>query len=395
MNLRQTRLLYEILSQPTSPFREDLVAEVAIRQLLHRQIPHFVDPVGNVVIGVGSARDYRALLRDPDAEPLRILAAHMDHPGFDGARWLDNRRLRIHWHGGSPLKHLGGANVWLATREGVFGYGQIRKPKLHKSGFYLETAEIQLKNPAQVRQFPAREIFGGLAFRAPVWQSGKRLYTKAADDLVGVFAILETAFTAYGHDGKKRPLFIGLLTRGEEVGFVGAIGHFELGWLAKAKRKTIFVSLEASRTLPNAILGKGPIVRLGDRRTVYQADYLKVLSDVASRVLPGRHQQRIMDGGACEAAAATIWGLPAIGITVPLGNYHNQGFEGGQDCAALQGPAPEFVHIDDIQGLLLLCRALVRPGLNWPDPWQQQKLRLTKNAKHYSKLLKRSDARKK
>jgi hypothetical protein len=120
---------------------------------------------------------------------------------------------------------------------------------------------------------------------------------------------------------------------------------------------------------------------------VYAADYLKVLGDVASRVLPGRFQQRIMDGGACEAAAATIWNLPAIGITLPLGNYHNQGFEGGQDCVAPEGPAPEFVHQDDIDGLLILCRAFVRPGLPWPDPWKQQKMRLQKNAARYRKLL--------
>jgi hypothetical protein len=111
------------------------------------------------------------------------------------------------------------------------------------------------------------------------------------------------------------------------------------------------------------------------------------LSDTATKVLPGRHQQRIMDGGACEAAAATIWGIPAIGITVPLGNYHNQGFEGGQDCRADKGPAPEFVHVDDIDGLLTLCRALVKRGLSWPEPWRQQKLRLQKNAYRYRKLI--------
>ena len=393
MNQRQTRLLDEILSQPTAPFKEQLVRDLAQRQLQRRDIPHFVDPAGNVVIGAASARDYRALLRKPHPEPLRILAAHMDHPGFHGVRWFENRRLRINWHGGSPVKHLSGARVWLASNQGVIGYGRIRKPVLHKSGFYLECAEVQLDDPALVREVRARDIFGGLAFRAPVWRSGKRLYTKAADDLVGVFAILETAFASFGRNRKNSPPFIGLLTRGEEVGFVGAIAHFELGWLAKAKRDLVFVSLEASRTLPNAVIGKGPIVRLGDRRTVYQADYLKVLADVASRVLPGKHQQRIMDGGACEAAAATIWGLPAIGITVPLGNYHNQGFEGGQDCVAPGGPAPEFVHMADIKGLLTLCRALVKPGLNWPDPWQQQKARLSKNAARYSKVLKRTDAR--
>jgi len=387
MNQRQTRLLNKVLSQPTAPFREQLVTRVAVDELERREIPHFIDPAGNIVIGVASARDYRALLRDPDQEPLRILAAHMDHPGFHGKAWQDNRRLGITWHGGSPVKHLGGARVWLANDDGVFGFGRIRKPTIHKSGYYMESAEIQFDDPSLVRRFRAREIFGGLAFRAPVWRSGKRVYTKAADDLVGVFAVLETAFAAYRRDRQNAPPFIGLLTRGEEVGFVGAIAHFDLGWLANAKRKSVFVSLEASRTLPGAIVGKGPIVRLGDRRTVYAADYLKVLGDVASRVLPGRFQQRIMDGGACEAAAATIWNLPAIGITLPLGNYHNQGFEGGQDCVAPEGPAPEFVHQDDIDGLLILCRAFVRPGLPWPDPWKQQKMRLLKNAARYRKLL--------
>ena len=387
MNQRQSRLLTEILSQPTAPFREQHVIELAERELSRRHIPHFSDPAGNLVVGASSASDYRALLRDRNEEPLRILAAHMDHPGFHGSRWLENSRLKIAWHGGSPVKNLSGARVWMATSDGIFAYGKIRKPKLHKSGHFLDSAEIEMDNKSQVRQFRAKEVYGGFAFRAPVWRSGKRLYTKAADDLVGVFAILETAFAAFRGKSKQIPPFLGLLTRGEEVGFVGAIGHFETGWLARAKRPVVFVSLEASRTLPGAVLGKGPVVRLGDRRTVYAPDFLKVLSDVALKVLPGKHQQRIMDGGACEAAAATIWGIPAIGMTVPLGNYHNQGFEGGQDCAVPEGPAPEFVHVEDVAGLLTLCHALVRRGLSWPEPWQQQKSRLQKNANRYRKLI--------
>ena len=387
MNQRQSRLLTEILTQPTAPFREQLVATLVQRELSRRHIPHFSDPAGNIVVGVSSAGHYRALLQDTSDEPLRILAAHMDHPGFHGSRWLDNSRLKIAWHGGSPVKHLAGARAWLASGDGLYAYGKIRKPKIHKSGYYLESAEIELEDRSLARRIRAKEIYGGLAFRAPVWRSGKRLYTKAADDLVGVFAILETAFTAFRGKSGQAPPFLGLLTRAEEVGFVGAIGHFETGWLERARRQVIFVSLEASRTLPGAVLGKGPIVRLGDRRTVFAADYLKVLADVAAKALPGKHQQRIMDGGACEGAAATIWGIPAIGITVPLGNYHNQGFEGGQDCPAPEGPAPEFVHLDDVAGLLVLCRALVKRGLPWPEPWQQQKLRLTRNANRYRKLI--------
>lgn len=387
MNQRQTALLFTILSQPTAPFREDLVADTAVRALNRFDIPYFFDPVGNIVIGVTSAQEYRRLLADRDAEPVRVLAAHMDHPGFHGVKMLPNHRLLVKWFGGSPVKHLSSARVWLANTSGNIGYGKLFAPKLHKSKRYLQTAEIKLESAAQLRHIKASDTFGGFAFRKPVWQQGKRLYTKAADDLVGVFAIIETAISAFRGKQKTAPPFIGLLTRGEEVGFVGAIAHFELEWLTKARRPYVFVSLEASRTLPGAILGKGPVVRLGDRRTVYDSSYLKILVDLAQRVLPGNHQQRIMDGGACEAAAATIWNLPAIGITLPLANYHNQGFEGGPDCAKPDGPAPESVHMDDIDGLLKLCRALVKPGLMWREPWKKQQLALIKNARTFQRYL--------
>jgi len=112
-----------------------------------------------------------------------------------------------------------------------------------------------------------------------------------------------------------------------------------------------------------------------------------VLSDAALRVLPGRHQRRVMEGGACEATAATAWGLPAIGVSVPLGNYHNQGFEGGPDCPAPHGPAPEFVSPSDVAGLLHLCRGLMRRDLAWQDPWARQRILLRRNLRRQRRRL--------
>jgi len=71
-----------------------------------------------------------------------------------------------------------------------------------------------------------------------------------------------------------------------------------------------------------------------------------------------------------------------------LGNYHNQGYEGGEDCLKLGGPAPEFVHMDDINAELKLCKALLRPGLNWRQPWSVQHRRLTRNMRQYLSFLK-------
>ncbi|MBI5041617.1 MAG: hypothetical protein HZB57_10610 [Gammaproteobacteria bacterium] len=388
MNKSELNFLFELLRQPTAPFREQAVRAFAEAALTDWDIPHGRDPHGNLLVGVRDAADYRHLLRERTDVPVRLFIAHMDHPGFHGVRWLDERTLSIAWHGGSPVKHLRGARVWLSTGSGYLGEGVLRRVVVHPKGYALQTAEVRCAD-AQVHQAArhARDLFGGFAFRAPVWRSGQRLYTKAADDLIGVFAILQTARALYRRAGTARPPFIGLLTRAEEVGFVGAIAHLELEWTASRRRPLVAVSLEASRTLPGARIGKGPVVRLGDRRTVFDAGGMQLLSELAQRRLPGAHQRRIMDGGSCEATAATAFGIPTLGLTVPLGNYHNQGLEGGADCARAHGPAPEFVHLNDVQGLLTLCRALMDQRLGWQDPWASTRERLRKNRAHYAHLL--------
>lgn len=372
--------LLQLLRQPTAPFREGHVVATVVRELAAAGVPCFEDPVGNLVVGAADRGAYLALLRQRTREPLRLYVAHMDHPGFHGSRWTAASRLQVTWHGGSPSRFLAGAPVWVGDESGYLADGALTHVKLGPSRRAIATAEVtfSVADAARLNALKARALYGGFRFRAPVWRSGKRLYTKAADDLVGVFCVCATAMAlASGRRRGAPPPFIGLLTRAEEAGFIGAIGHLELGWLGRARRPLVCISLEASRTLPGAVVGKGPVVRLGDRRTVFDPGGLEVLSALAARLLPDAHQRRVMDGGACEATAVTAYGLPAIGISVPLGNYHNEGFEGGPDCPRPRGPAPEFVHLDDIHGQLRLCLGLMQPGLGWADPWrrQQQQLR--------------------
>jgi putative aminopeptidase FrvX len=389
MHPAHEKLLTTLLSQPTAPFREGHVIKWATDLLHQHAIPYFIDPIGNIVVGASSKTDYQRLLREPSAEPVRVFIAHMDHPGFHGVRWLAPHVLRIRWHGGSPTRLLSGAPVWLSTPDGWSGEGVLRKVTLHPKGYAIGTAEVHVPSVQIAAMRPgAKSLFGGFKFRKPVWKSGAKLYTKAADDLIGVFCIVATALEVFGKRGqKKRPPFIGLLTRAEEVGLVGTVGHFELGWLQAAQRQIVCVSLEASRTLPGALVGKGPIVRLGDRRTPFDADYSQVLTELAEQVLPKRHQRRIMDGGSCEGSAATAYGFPTIALAVPLGNYHNQGLEGGADCRGHLGPAPEFVHLDDVEGQCQLCLALMQGKLPWRNPWRNVQARLQKNFSEYQKQL--------
>jgi len=352
-------------------------------------IPWCQDTLGNIIVGVDSVKAYKNRVAQPRQEPLRVFIAHMDHPGFHGSRWLSTTRLKVRWYGGSPTRHLRGSRVWIADRNGPITEGHLVSAQLSTRGQGIVSAEVRLSRSAFPSKRPAATtLHGGFNFRAPLWRQGKRIYTRAADDLVGVFAILETArYVASKRCPSDGSDFIGLLTRAEEVGFVGAIGHFELGWLHDKRRPVVCVSLEASRTLVGAKVGKGPVVRLGDRKTAFDPGGLKVLSDLANKLLPTCHQRRIMDGGACEAYAATAYNFSTIGVSVPLGNYHNQGFEGGPDCKASGGPAPEFVHSDDVSGLLRLCRGVMTHGLEWASPWEADRKKLKKLFNRYQRLL--------
>ncbi|KAB2308513.1 hypothetical protein F8A87_12510 [Betaproteobacteria bacterium SCN2] len=381
------QLLFRLLSQPTAPFREQRVIALATAVLKDAGAPFFADPAGNLVVGASSKTDMLRLLRETSREPVRVFIAHMDHPGFHGMRWIAPNVLRVQWHGGSPVKHLQGSRVWLANDDGYGGVGVMRNARLKKHGWSIDAAEVHVECALPRPRPQANRLYGGFDFRRPVWKGGSRLYTRAADDLVGVFCILAAALEIFTKPARIRPPFLGLLTRAEEVGFVGALAHFELGWLQQARRPLVCVSLEASRTLPGAVVGKGPIVRLGDRRTPFDAAYSQVLTRLAEEVLPGRHQRRIMDGGSCEGSAATAYGFPTIAMAVPLGNYHNQGLEGGPDCRGAHGPAPEFVHLGDIEGQYALCLALMRKGLPWHNPWQDVRERLQKNLRDYRALL--------
>jgi putative aminopeptidase FrvX len=397
----------ELLSTPTAPFREARVRRLLEKELTRLGVPHFRDPHGNLIAGPASKAEYQRLVRTRSSEPVRFFIAHMDHPGFHGVRWRSPVELEIQWHGGSPVQHCDGARVWLDVESmdtpAIPRSGILREIKLASHGKALDTGVVLIDGPelhSQCSQKPS-QISGGFAFRAPLWKEQGCFYTHAADDLVGCYAMLRAAERLFKKSKKRgasrsasKPPFIALFSRAEEVGFLGTIAHLELGWLKTARRPIVAVSLETSRTLPGADIGKGPVVRLGDRNGVFDPSGLKVLTDLAAKHLPNlpeatRHQRRIMDGGSCEATAATAYGLRSIGISVPLGNYHNQGFQGGPDCRGPEGPAPEFVHESDVQGLLTLVHAVMTPGLPWQDPWSPLRARFKKSViglkKHASK----------
>lgn len=359
-------LLQSILEQPSAPYREVHVRSFLRYVLESEGVPHFQDPVGNLVVGAADLAGYRRKVEKATQEPLRIFVAHMDHPGFHGVNWVKrDRRLKVKWFGGSPSKHLVGSRVWLADEEGFRGRGTFRKIKLNARKNAIVEGEVVLEGKGIVPP-SAKSIFGGFDFRAFAWRDGQRIYTKAADDLVGTFVILSLALSTLKKAEAEN--FLGILTRAEEVGFIGAIGHLEQGWLRGGRRPKLAVSLETSRALPGITIGGGPVVRLGDRASIFDPARTEMLTWLAKKTLKGRYQRRIMDGGTCEGTVTAAYGIPTIALSIPLGNYHNQSFEGGPDASGPLGPAPEFVDRRDIEGMYLLSRAALKSNLPWEAP---------------------------
>lgn len=384
-------LLPALLTQPTAPFREDVVKNFVSHFLDKNKIPYFEDPVGNLVVGTSSRKAYQKLLAQKSTEPVRFFIAHLDHPGFHAKKWLDSRTLSFEWKGGSPGRLLKGASVWLADSKGYVD-PQLGSAKIHSfqlvKNRYLKSGTLKLSTSRLREAYPRpSDLFGSFQFRKPVWTKGSFLYTKAADDLVGVYAILRLALKQFRSSSSKKVPLIGLLSRAEEVGFVGTLAHLDLGDLSKAQRPVLAVSLETSRTLPGAEFGKGPVVRLGDRSTLFDPACSKILKRLATKTLRTHWQSRIMDGGSCEGSATMAWGIPTIALSLPLGNYHNEGYEGGPDCRGPRGPAPEFVHLNDIQGLEKLLQALMKPRIPWLRPWEEDRSRLQKHLQKQRRLL--------
>jgi endoglucanase len=179
-----------------------------------------------------------------------------------------------------------------------------------------------------------------------------RLRARACDDLAGVAA----ALTALGRAQEaNQSHFSVLLTRAEEVGFLGALGACDLGTLPI---DTQVLSIECSRELPEAPVGEGPVVRVGDGASIFSAGLTNRVAEVAKR-RHLRHQRRLMGGGSCEATVFVAMGWEATGLCLALGNYHNMvGIDQVLANKRRARLSPEEIDLSDFHGLVDLLVAL-------------------------------------
>lgn len=331
-------LLERVLAAPTAPFREQAVARVVRDWAERLGLPVQTDRHGNLLVRARRGRVGRA------HRPW-VLAAHMDHPGFVADRQR-GRVVQATFHGGVAERYFAGAPVVWFTPD-----GEIR-------GVVERTAQVgpegRRRRRAEVRVGPGAAVPPGAAgmWDLPAMRvRGRTLASRACDDLVGLAMAMAAVEDAVR---EPSPLEAYLLaTRAEEVGFIGALGAVRSGLLPP---NAAVLSIETSSLAGGPVRqGAGPVLRVGDRAGIFDPGASRTLhalaEDLHGRDESFRFQRALMAGGTCEATAFGAGGIPATGLCLALGNYHNQG---------RNRIAAETVNLDDFAGGVRLLAAMTR-----------------------------------
>jgi endoglucanase len=331
-------LAADLMSQITVSFREDAVAARVMAFARARPwIRLDRDNDGNLHLSRAGA--------EPSASPL-VFSAHMDHPGFlakSCARRGKSFRITADFLGGVEDRYFPGARARFWP-EGIAArvISSRRNPETGD-----RTAVLESRAPVAPGTIGMWDL---VPFRHD--RKDDLLWSRAVDDLAGGVAILSLFDALPRIDPKKKVDVRGVFTRAEEVGFWGAIGA------ARAKRfpkDARMISLEASKAFPHAPMGGGPILRTGDRASVFDDGLTRTLAGVASRLAAKEQftwQRKLMDGGTCEGTAYQAYGYRTAALCVPLLNYHNMD---GKDRIAA-----EAVRLSDLTGMARWMAAWVR-----------------------------------
>lgn len=328
--LAHVRALLEV---PTAPYAEDGPLAVVRAFAREHGLALDEDEHANLIVRWKGTR--RA------SGPVLAYSAHLDHPGFLYAGKRAGKHVAS-FHGGVPVRYLPGARVRffdLATRveRATAVIAHVKK----EEDLYLCTLD-DVAGELKPGTFGMWDLTPGSI-------RGQRLHARVCDDLMGAAAILSTL--AWCVRVKHSQPLIGIFTRAEETGFIGCIGLLRARSLA---RDVAVVGLECSPRRQAARVGHGPVVRVGDKLSVFSPWITRHLQDTAI-ALHGENtnfkfQRALMDGGSCESTAYNAWGVEAGALCLALGNYHN--------CGPRDHIAPEFVDWDDHESLVaLMCAA--------------------------------------
>lgn len=340
MRKRHEDILKELTALPTAAGLEYRVIEWIERWAEGRKtITLARDTFGNITIKRRGARS---------TKPIYI-TAHMDHPAFAVTDVHPGGRcVQAEFRGGVHDDYFKGSPVYLHHGSNKPVRGEIISLDRKRTRELRQLVTVQFKRPARCSPgdlmtwaLPKPRVVKGM-LRAP-----------ACDDLAAVAA----AICAYERMLAK-PKGLGdvrlLFTRAEEVGFIGAIAACKAGTIPKG---ATLVCLENSKSMAESPIGAGPIIRVGDRTSIFDptltARLVAVAESLSKQNKRFKYQRKLMPGGTCESTAFRLYGYLSSCICLPLGNYHNMDEEAGTI-------APESIAMADYHLSITLLQAVGR-----------------------------------
>jgi endoglucanase len=359
---RHRRWLMELTQVPTAAGHEERVAAWIGRWAAGAGVELTRDAAGNLHV---------AYAKRPDAGAPVYFTAHMDHPAFVVERIVSPGTVQLAFRGGVMDDYFAEARVVIHPREGAPVKATLAgTPETGCAVFKSYLADVDGEDASAVAvgdiatwDLPPARVRDGL------------LYTNACDDLAALAAAV-AAYDVLLERWKAEPPAQDvrlLFTRAEEVGFVGAIAAVREGTMPKNSK---VIALEVSRAFDDSPVGGGPIVRVGDRLSIFCPALTGAIAKRAEGIAGGpstptasqkmadrpawKWQRKLMAGGACEATVFCASGYDATCLCLPLGNYHNMA-----DLAAVQAGTnttrprvgPEYIALADFEGLVDLLVA--------------------------------------
>ena len=356
LSMRAIDILERLCLQPTVSFHERRVAREISKVLVDAGIDASVDRWGNV----------SASLAGKQGVPPLVFVAHMDHPGLEAIEAVevseDEELVVAEPRGGLGARAFdAGTGVYIVAGDGSSIYGTIESHGLlRRVGRFARTDRVMIRpesgpfvRKASQLTYPVAVVLDLPSFSL----DGEFIRARQLDDLAGCATILASLIAVNKDKSNVRPI-IGLFTRAEEVGLVGAT-------LAAAdeliEKEAIVVSVETSLKSDIAKQGAGVVIRVGDRMSTFDHEAEGILHGAAHRISAHgnskgfKAQRALMGAGGCEASAFKAHGYRVTGTSYPLGAWHNT-----EDDGSI---GPEYIHVDDFHsGVALITEAMRDDG---------------------------------
>ncbi len=374
------RWLLEVTQIPTGTGKEARVIAWIDAWLADRpSLTRHNDPHGNFEIRIKDA---------PASDHPIYFTAHLNHPGFVVDEIQSESDLVLAFRGGVMDDYFPDAKVRIHIDNDYFEMGTIGEELKDTNDEGKEVSRKPFKQYSCTLDRPTTIEVGSLGnwdlpdAKIVDDEFGGIIHTNACDDLAAVAAALAAIdelarLRDAGSDiGDIRVLF----TLAEEVGFIGAIGASRDGFMPKGAR---IIALENSRAMLDSPIHGGPIVRVGDRISIFSPELTGAVAKVAEMIAGGpavpkasqkasempkwKWQRKLMAGGACEASVDCAYGYCSTCVCLPLGNYHNMAGLAEAQAGTHEGVPRvgcEFIGLDDYVGMVDL---LIGCGIDLPS----------------------------